>query len=707
MKQILQSLKSGLTEIVEIPAPRAGPGQLLISTSRTLVSAGTERMLVDFARAGLISKALQQPEKVREVFDKARTDGVGATLDAIKSKLDLPLALGYCNSGIVIDLGAGVDGFSVGDRVVSNGNHAEYVAVSRSLCARIPDSVSDETASFTVLGAVALQGIRLAKPTLGECVVVTGLGLIGLITIQILRAHGCRVMGIDVNSQRLELATKMGAEAVVNPASGGDPVAMAEVFSRGRGVDAVLITASTSSNEPVSQAARMSRKRGRIVVVGVAGMHLARSDFYEKELSFQVSCSYGPGRYDPLYEDLGQDYPIGFVRWTAKRNFEAVLDLMASGALDVSSLVSHRLPFDRAAEAYKFLLEDEYSLGIILEYPLKTEVPGRKINLAPGANSFDRLAAGSDNSCSVAFIGAGNYAARVLMPGFKASGATLSTVVSGTGVSAVHHGRAFNFLSATTSIEDVLCDSAVNTLVIATRHHLHGKQVVDALRSGKHVFVEKPLCLTLSELEQIASLAESLPSQRLMVGFNRRFAPHVVKIKSLLEKVVAPKAMIMTVNAGQLPASHWTQDKAIGGGRIIGEACHFVDLLRFLANCEIVSFDSRLMRGLGTDTATLTLGFADGSIGAIHYLANGAKAFPKERLEVFSAGGVLQLDNFRRLRGYGWPGFRSLNLWRQDKGQAACVAAFVTAVKTGAVSPIPLNEILEVSRVSIELAECL
>src|ERR1700719_1450906 len=369
MKQILQDLREGITQLAEVPAPRAGSGQLLIHTTASLVSAGTERMLLEFGKANWVDKVRQQPDKVRMVLDKVRADGLAVTLEAVRSKLDRPLAPGYCNVGRVAEFGLGVEGFAVGDRVVSNGKHAELVCVPKNLCARIPDSVSDESAAFAVLAAIGLQGIRLAKPTLGECVAVTGLGLIGLLTVQMLRAQGCRVLGLDLDPGRLILARQFGAELVVNSGKGADVLAAAQTFSRGRGVDAVIVTASTKSNEPVNQAAKMCRTRGRIVLVGVTGLELSRADFYEKELSFQVSCSYGPGRYDPAYEEGGQDYPVGFVRWTEQRNFEAALDLMASGQLDVAPLITHRFPLERASDAYALLTSGEPSLGILLEYP--------------------------------------------------------------------------------------------------------------------------------------------------------------------------------------------------------------------------------------------------------------------------------------------------------------------------------------------------
>ena len=709
MKQVLQSLQNGATQLAEVPAPSAGSGQILIHTSASLVSAGTERMLVEFGKANWVDKARQQPDKVRMVLDKVRTDGLAVTMEAVQSKLDQPLAPGYCNVGRVTELGAGVEGFAVDDRVVSNGKHAELVCVPKNLCARVPDSVSDESAAFTVLAAIGLQGIRLANPTLGECMVVTGLGLIGLLTVQMLRAQGCRVLGVDLDPARLILARQFGSEVVVNSGTGEDVLAAAQAFSRGRGVDGVIITASTKSNEPVSQAAKMCRKRGRIVLVGVTGLELSRADFYAKELSFQVSCSYGPGRYDPAYEESGRDYPVGFVRWTEQRNFEAVLDLMASGQIDIAPLISHRFPLERAVDAYALLTSGEPSLGILLEYP---EARAGSLRPAEGRTVLLAPAALTPAKGSIGFLGAGNYAGRVLMPAFGKAGAQLHTVVSGGGVSAAHYGRKFDFSKASTDESEALADPAVDTVVIATRHNVHARQVLAALRAGKHVFCEKPLCLTLDELIEIDAEAKTRPSQCLMVGFNRRFAPQVVKMKALLGTVIEPKSFIMTVNAGAIPSDHWTRDKAVGGGRIVGEGCHFIDLLRHLTGTPIVAqhvvaLGRHSALQMTDDQAMITLEFADGSVGTIHYLANGSKGFPKERLEVFCASRVLQLDNFRRLRGWGWKGFSKMRLWRQDKGHAACAGAFVDAVKQGRPAPIPLDEILEVSRVSIELQNAL
>lgn len=709
MKQILQSLKTGATEVADVPCPSVGRGQLLIGTSRTLVSAGTERMLVEFGKAGWIEKARQQPDKVRMVLDKIKTDGLTPTVEAVFNKLDQPLPLGYCNVGQVLEVGAGAAAFAVGDRVASNGKHAAVVSVLVNLCAKVPDAVSDDEAAFTVLGAIALQGIRLVQPTLGEAVVVTGLGLIGLVTVQLLRAQGCRVLGLDFDADKLALARQFGAE-VVNLGAGEDPLAAAQTFSRGRGVDAVIITASTKSSEPVHQAAAMCRKRGRIVLVGVAGLELSRADFFEKELTFQVSCSYGPGRYDPSYEEKGNDYPVGFVRWTEQRNLEAVLDMMVSGQLDVKPLISHRFDIDAAGKAYELVGGSGPSLGILLEYSQdeNTALTVRQQTVALGSIPAIPL---KEVKASVAFIGSGNYATAVLIPAFKAAGARLKTVASNGGVSGLHAGRKFGFDTTTTDTASVFADADVNTVVITTRHDSHALLLLKALQAGKHVFVEKPLCLTLDELVEIKAtciqLAEQGKAPLLMVGFNRRFAPQVQKMKSLLSSVKGPKAFIMTVNAGAIPATHWTQDKEVGGGRIIGEACHFIDLLRFLAGVSVNSCTSVAMDSPAGDSVTINLNFSDGSLGTVHYFANGSKSFPKERLEVFAGGRVLQLDNFRKLTGFGWPSFKNMNLWRQDKGQKACASAFIHAVNEEGGAPIPLDEIFESSRVSIEAAMAL
>jgi len=554
-----------------------------------------------------------------------------------------------------------------------------------------------------VLGAIAMQGIRLIKPTIGETIVVTGLGLIGLLAVQILKANGCRVLGIDYDSARCELAKQFGAE-VVDLSKDQNPIVIAHAYSRARGVDAVLITASSKSNDIVHQAATMCRKRGRIVLVGVVGLELSRTDFYEKELTFQVSCSYGPGRYDKNYEEKGKDYPIGFVRWTEQRNFEAVLDLMALGSINVKPLISHRFQINDAVAAYE-KLDDSSSLGILLDYQVSSAEALLESTVKLSENSYSHAQKGN-----VAFVGAGNYASRVLIPAFKRAGANLIALVTSGGMSAVHYGKKNGFIAASTDIQQAL-DDAVDVVVIATQHNLHASQAVQALEKGKHVFVEKPLALTHEEIDKIeASLKES--KSMIMVGYNRRFSPHIQKIKSLIDAKPSPKAFIMTMNAGEISKEHWTQDTEIGGGRIIGEACHYIDLMRFLAGSKIKSFNAMKMGEndfveVTDDKAVISLTFHDGSVGSIHYFANGGKSFPKERIEVFCDNAVLQLDNFRKLRGFGWQTFNKMNLWAQDKGQQNCVDAFMESVRQGKKNPIPQDEIFEVARVSVDIAEML
>ncbi len=705
MKQVLQNLRDGTTRVEDVPCPAVKPGHLLVRSTRTLISSGTERMLVEFGKAGWIQKAIQQPDKVRMVWEKSRTDGIVPTIVSVRNKLGQPLPLGYCNVGVVEQVGPGVSGFSVGDRVASNGRHAELVCVPAILAAKVPESVSDDDAAFTVLSSIALQGIRLARPTLGETVAVIGLGLIGLVAVQLLRANGCKVLGLDLDESRVEMARKFGAEAI-NVANDQDPVAWAESLTAGRGVDAVLVTAATDSDEPVRTAARMSRKRGRIVLVGVAGLNLSRADFYEKELSFQVSCSYGPGRYDPSYEERGNDYPIGFVRWTEQRNFEAVLDAMARGSLSTASLVSHRFPVDHADRAYDCLSGGEASLGVLLEYlrPASALLSERSILVcAPKPSLHSRARVG--------FIGAGNYSAGILMPAFRAAGAELVVVSCAGGVSGVAAARKFGISRATTDTESVIGDPEIDAVVIATRHDTHASLACRALRAGKHVFVEKPLALSVGEVDAIESaLPEASapgPVPILKVGFNRRNAPHVVRMKGLLEGFAGPKSMVMTVNAGAIPATHWTQDPSVGGGRIVGEACHFVDLLRHLSGSPIEQARIDTMDSACGDTATISLRFVDGSIGSVHYFANGDKSMAKERLEVFCGGRVLQLDNYRLLRGFGWPTFRTMRSWRQDKGQRSCAREFVSWISGsggGSAPRVSREQDIEVSRVVAALA---
>ena len=705
MKQILQSLKNGKIEIIEAPCPQVKVGHVLIKTRCSLISTGTERMLLEFGQAGLINKARSQPEKVRMVLDKIKTDGLLTTWNAVQRKLDNAIAMGYSNVGEVIAVGKDVQDFCVGDRVVSNGHHAEIVTVPVNLCAKIPDAVSDDEAVFTIVAAIALQGIRLCAPTLGEKFVVVGLGLIGLLTVQLLRAAGCHVLGVDLDSDKLALAKQYGAN-VVDVSAGEEMIAAAEQFSQGRGVDGVLLTAATKSNEPVHQAALMSRQRGRIICVGVVGLELSRDDFYEKELTFQVSCSYGPGRYDENYEKKGQDYPFGFVRWTEKRNFEAVLDLFSVKKLSSTALISHRFAFEKAQDAYD-ILTSKNVLGMILDYSASSSETMQQRTII-----FDQKFTAEATSTTIAMIGCGNYAQTTLLPALKKCRAQLNTIVSASGVTAASFAKRYGFKIASTDFNSVLSDDQIENVIICTPHHLHASMTCQAIRAGKRVFVEKPLAMTLEEITEIEEALMQQQSQgknpTLMVGFNRRYSSLTKKLRALLQPVKAPKYFIMTVNAGKIPMDHWTQDPAVGGGRILGEACHFIDLLRHLANAPIVDFQSQKLgvqfKGETTDDkALVTLRFEDGSMGTIHYLGNGHKRFPKERLEVFVGGRVLQLDNFRKLVGHGFPHFRQRKLYRQDKGNEACIQAFLK----NDVPFCSLQELIEVSKITIEIANTL
>jgi len=697
MKQVLQNLKTGVVEVADVPCPLVRPGHLLIQSRASLISAGTERMLVEFGQASLLAKARAQPEKVRQVLDKIKSEGLLATLETVFARLDEPLPLGYCNAGVVIGVGEGVQGFSVGDRVVSNGPHAEIVCVPRNLCAKIPDGVSDEEAAYTVLASIGLQGIRLLEPTLGETIAVTGLGLIGLLTVQLLLANGCRVLGIDPDPTRLAMARELGA-AVVDPAAGTDPVEVAMAHTDGRGVDGVLIAASAKTNDIIRQAAQMCRKRGRIILVGVVGLELSRSDFYKKELTFQVSCSYGPGRYDPAYEDRGQDYPLAYVRWTQQRNFEAVLDLLAARRLSVGALTSRVVEHARATEAYQALTDEKGLLGILLRYPTAPAEPARTVAI-PSSDRAPRR----ESRAVVGVIGAGNFAKMYGLPSLAASAARLACLADINGVAATHAGRKFGFENVTTDYRAILNSPEINTVVIFTRHDLHAPLVMEALRADKHVFVEKPLCLVPEQIDEILDLARSHANQHLVVGFNRRFAPHVIKMKELLAGRMEPLCMSMMVNAGVAPPDSWVHDPKVGGGRIVGEGCHWIDLMAFLAGAPVVRvFATRMGESKGLairdDKTSISLQFADGSIGTLHYFGNGHKAYPKETLEVFCAGKTLRLDNFRALWGYGYRGFSKMKLRRWDKGHREEFCRFVDSIVSGAPSIIPLHEIVNVMR---------
>lgn len=714
MKQVLQDLRTGETYIENVPCPMVQSGHVLIRTLQTLVSVGTEKMLVDFGKASLIEKARQQPDKVRMVLDKIKTDGLVPTVEAVRAKLDQPIPMGYCNVGVVVKCGAGVEGFSPGDRVVSNGHHAEMVTVPKNLCARVPASVTDDQASFTVMAAIALQGMRLAQPELGETFTVIGLGLVGLLAVQLLKANGCRVIGIDFDAQRASQARQYGAEALVLR-DGVDPVAFAHAYTNGTGVDGVLITASTRSNDPVHQAATMCRKRGRIVLVGVVGLELSRADFYEKELSFQVSCSYGPGRYDPDYEQKGHDYPVGFVRWTEQRNFEAVLLAMASGAVHPEGMITSRFRLDQAGEAYDAIMQGG-ALGVLLECDRQQSIETLQLSTIIAKKQSETAIDGvALSSIRAGFIGSGNYASRVLMPAFRKANVELTIVACHGGTSGTHVAKKFGFQQVTTDSESVITDTSVNLVAVATRHDSHARYVNAALLAGKHVFVEKPLAISLSELLSIERAYSSTRSQagapQIMTGFNRRFSSLVTPIKSVLDTAREPVCINMTVNAGEIPASSWIQDSRVGGGRIIGEMCHFIDLALFLAGSSISQYnilaigDSRYS-GIASDKCVVQLKFANGSIASIQYFANGHSSFPKERIDIFWSGHIFQIDNFRKLRTYGGL-LPSRSLWRQDKGNDACVAAFVDNLRTGKPAPIAFDDMLQVSRCAIDLTAML
>jgi len=689
MKQLIQSLQTGETILAEVPRPQVRKGHVLIRTHRTLVSLGTERMLVEFGKSNLIEKARQQPDKVKMVFDKVKTDGLLPTLEAVFTKLGEPLPLGYCNAGEVLEVGEGVTGFKPGDRVASNGPHAEFVCVPKNLVARVPDDVSYAEAAFTVIGAIGLQGIRLAAPTLGETVVVSGLGLIGLITAELLLANGCRVVGFDFDAHKVRLAREKGVEAF-DLSVGTDPVQAVLGLTDGIGADAVLVTASAKGDEVIAQAARMSRKRGRIVLVGVVGLHLNRADFYEKELSFQVSCSYGPGRYDDDYEKRGHDYPLPFVRWTENRNFQTVLGAIAAGRLDVKRLVTEEVPLDAYGNIYGDL-GGKSAIASLLTYE------GAADN-ATAVRTGARLPAraGGGGEATLAIVGAGNFTKMTLLPALSGLKADVKYIVSASGVSGTHLAKKHGIAYSSTAYEDALRDPGVQAVLITTQHNLHADMTVQALQAGKHVFVEKPLVITEDELARVLA-AYRQGHTSVVVGFNRRFSPFIRKAKSLLGPAAGPMNIVITANAGAIPANHWTQHLAVGGGRIIGEACHFIDLVAHLAGSPITEV---LASALGThpapnsDNVTVVLKCADGSQGVVNYFANGHKSYPKERIEIYAQGRVLVVDNFRKLEGYGFKGGAAAMRGRQDKGHKAQFEAYLAFLRGGGAPPVPFDAVV-------------
>lgn len=686
MKQIVLDLKSGNTILADVPAPVVQDGMVLIQTSCSLVSPGTERMLVDFGKAGWIEKARQQPERVQQVFNKIKTDGLKPTLDAVFNKLGQPLPLGYSQCGTVISVGKGVSGFKTGDRVVSNGHHAEVVAVSQNLVAKVPDQVSDEAAAFTVLGAIALQSIRLLAPTFGETIAVIGMGLIGELTKQLLRANGCQVICVDIDEEKIKKVQQDGYYAV--NARTADPVIYA-LSLRPPGVDGVIITASANNDEIISQAARMCRKRGRIILTGVTGLDLKRSEFYEKELSFQVSCSYGPGRYEPAYEQKGLDYPIGFVRWTEQRNFEAVLESLSDGRLKVEQLITQTLPLEQYQQVYGQMNASHGATLLTYNTSIRH---GTSITIADNPG----ISAGA-----AGIIGAGNFTTGVLLPALKKTGLSLKAIASKGGLSAANAARKFGIHTATTDFRELLNDPAIDVVFITTRHQHHAAMVVAALNAGKHVFVEKPLAIELQELEEITA-AYTQSGKQLFVGFNRRYAPLAIKMKELLRHTGAPLNIVMTINAGTLPDNHWLHDTE-SGGRLTGEACHFIDLCCYLTGSVVTAVLANRMK---EDDASILLRFADGSNAVINYFTNGSKAYDKERIEVYSDNRTLILENWKKLSGYGFKNFSSQKA-SQDKGHEAQFSVVAEGLKKGGAQPVSFNELVNISKVAIFIRQSL
>ena len=695
MKQIIQSFKTGDTLLEEVPAPIVSKGHLLIQSTYTLVSLGTERMLVEFGRSNLISKARQQPDKVKEVLNKIKTEGLLPTLEAVFNKLGEPLPLGYCNVGKVIAIGEGVDGFSIGDRVASNGQHAEVVSVPMNLVSKVPDNVSDIEATFTVIGSIGLQGIRLVNPTFGETVVVVGLGLIGLITAQLLKANGCRVIGVDFDQSKLDLAKKWNI-ITCNPKQ-EDVVKFVQGHTGGIGTDAVLITASAKTDEIISQAANMTRKRGRIVLVGVIGLNISRAEFYEKELTFQVSCSYGPGRYDHNYEQQGIDYPLSFVRWTEKRNFEAILHSISSRQLHVNDLVTDIVPLEEYQKIYGKIGQTG-SIASILEYPEKME------NLKNTIVLLEKRFTGQKGVVGV--IGSGNFTKMTMLPMMKESGAHFKYIASKGGVTSTSLAKKFGFTHSTTDYQEILNDTDVDLVMITTRHNLHASMIMEVLKQNKHVFVEKPLALNKAELfELIEAVNQSKGS--ITVGFNRRFSPHALKIKQHIG--TGPMNIIATMNAGFIPADVWVQNLKVGGGRIIGEACHFVDLCSYFTGSKVISVCMNAM-GINpaenTDNASILLKYEDGSNATINYFANGSKTYAKERVEIYSQGRTIVLDNFRKTEAYGFKNFSSLKT-SLDKGHKNQFKSVINKIQLGGEPLIPFDSLINTSLASFAAIESL
>ncbi len=690
MRQIVQDVRNGKTLLEEVPIPLVKEGNILIKTTCSLVSIGTERMLVEFGRAGIIRKTYLQPEKVQQVIEKIQTEGVLSTLETVYHKINQPIPLGYCNVGTVIEVGKGVYDFNVGDRVASNGSHAEYVCVPEKLAAKIPDNVSDEEACFSIIGSIGLQGIRLCKPEFGESIIVIGLGLVGLITAELLKLNGCKVIGYDLDDKKVAIASSKGITAF-NPKYGTDPVRFVRQATHEVGADAVIIAASSTSDKIIHQAAEMCRKRGRIILIGVVGLNINRSDFYEKELKFQVSCSYGPGRYDENYEQKNHDYPIAYVRWTEKRNFEAVLQAISEGKLEVKSLITEMVNLDDFDKIYDNIQKSSSIASIIIYPNNKSEESIR--NVVISKNHFDH------RNGIFGIIGAGNFVSSIVIPKMKVAKAEIKYIASEKGLSAKIVAKKGNISIATSDYKEILNDNEVDTVIIATRHNLHAKMVIEAIRSGKNVFVEKPLCLNENELNEIIKAYNDNNSQMLVVGFNRRFSRLAQKMKSLLGE--GSKNIIVNMNAGYVSKDSWLNSIEIGGGRIIGEACHLIDLCTYLCSSKVKSVCANYLGDSpqeDAENASILLRYENGSNAVINYFANGNKRYSKERIEAYFQGKTIIIDNWRILKAYGVPGFSKMRT-KLDKGHQREFCLLVHSIKTGQ-QIIPIDEIINTTKAS-------
>jgi predicted dehydrogenase/threonine dehydrogenase-like Zn-dependent dehydrogenase len=712
MKQVLQFRRSGQTRVVEVPAPVVPPGGLLVRNEWSLISPGTERMLTEAGgNLGLLNTARKRPDLVRRVVDKARSDGISATVDAVRTRIDVAVPLGYSCAGTVLEVGERAEGFSAGARIACAGagqaNHAEVVGVPMRLATPIPDGVDSADAAFVTVGAIALQGVRVADVRLGEACVVIGLGLVGQLTVQLLKAAGCRVFGIDLDPEKIDLALAIGADAAC---ARSDPRLIERVrdeFSGGRGADAILITAATGASDPIQLAPSLARDRAVVVAVGMIGMDVPRNAYYEKELQLRLSRSYGPGRYDRTYEEDGVDYPIGYVRWTEQRNMAAFLDLVAQGKLQPSRLVTHRFPIAEAEQAYRIVSGEvgEPYLGILIEYPRdETVTPAStRVELAP--RPLERA------TVRLGVVGAGNFARSVLLPRVRQLDVQLRGVATASGPSAQQTGSRFGFVFATTDWQQVVHDDSVDAILVATRHDLHASVAAAALRAGIAVFLEKPMALSESELDAVLDAWRS-SGRVLMVGFNRRFAPTYQQLAAAFSGRRGPLVMSYRVNAGVVPRGAWVLDPAQGGGRLIGEACHMVDLMQHLAGAPVELVHTQPLPGIHAEIADdflLTLTFRDGSIGSLTYASGGDRSLPKERLEVFCGGRAAVLDDFRALELHAGGRRRAsghgLLSAKQDKGHTAEIEAFLDAVHHGKPSPIHPEAAAHVTRVTFAAVE--